>query len=132
MTKPTPADWLRLAADDVVVAQEAHKKGIYHLACFHAQQAAEKLLKAYLVFRDQPIPKIHALRELYKLDIPLLPTLSEHLEAIETLDQYYIPTRYPDALPGFLPEGPPTEVHSRQALADVEKLADLVKKEVDS
>ena len=31
------------------------------------------------------------------------------------LDAYYVPTRYPDALPGMLPTGLPTESDAREA-----------------
>jgi HEPN domain-containing protein len=34
------------------------------IVCFHAQQAAEKYLKAYLVFLEQDFPKTHALEDL--------------------------------------------------------------------
>jgi HEPN domain-containing protein len=36
---------------------------------------------------------------------------------ILTLDRFYIPTRYPDALPGALSEGLPTEADATEALA---------------
>ncbi len=122
MTKARPADWLRLAADDMVVAQEAHKKGIYHLSCFHAQQAAEKLLKTYLAHQDKVIPKIHSLVELYTLVVSALPGLEQYKESLKILDKYYVPTRYPDAVPGSLPEGLPTAVDAREAIGDVEQL----------
>jgi HEPN domain-containing protein len=32
------------------------------------------------------------------------------------LDQFYIPTRYPDAVPGSLPEGLPQRQHAEKAL----------------
>ena len=33
------------------------------------------------------------------------------------LDEYYIPTRYPDGVPGTLPQGQPSEQHASEALA---------------
>ena len=39
-----------------------------------------------------------------------------HLEAVcERLDRYYLPTRYPDALPGMAPEGLPTRQDAEEA-----------------
>ena len=37
------------------------------IICYHCQQAAEKYLKAFLVFNDQEPPKTHDLIELVKL-----------------------------------------------------------------
>ena len=37
------------------------------IVCFHAQQAAEKYLKAYLVFLEEDFPKTHALEDLVLL-----------------------------------------------------------------
>jgi len=34
----------------------------------------------------------------------------------ETMDQYYIPTRYPDALPGSFPEGLPGKEDAEEAV----------------
>ncbi|RKY99305.1 MAG: hypothetical protein DRQ10_06415 [Candidatus Hydrothermota bacterium] len=31
--------WLKFAEDDLKLAQLAHKEGIYHLTCFHAQNS---------------------------------------------------------------------------------------------
>lgn len=41
--------------------------GPYDTACFHAQQAVEKYLKAYLAWKGQPIPRTHDLEELQTL-----------------------------------------------------------------
>jgi HEPN domain-containing protein len=37
------------------------------IICFYAQQAAEKYLKAYLVFLEKEFPKTHALEDLVLL-----------------------------------------------------------------
>lgn len=42
-------------------------EGPYDTACFHAQQAIEKALKALLAFKAQPIPRSHDLDELQRL-----------------------------------------------------------------
>ena len=48
--------WLRKAGSDVVVMQASQKAGALDAACFHAQQAVEKYLKAYLFHLDLPFP----------------------------------------------------------------------------
>ena len=42
------------------------------------------------------------------------------------LDDYYIPTRYPDALPGRLPEGLPKKEDAEEALAALEEVGDFI------
>ena len=58
--------WLDKADRDRTVARLAldNVPPITDAAAFHAQQAVEKLLKAYLVFKRQPFEKIHDLGEL--------------------------------------------------------------------
>jgi HEPN domain-containing protein len=43
-----------------------------------------------------------------------------------TLDRFYIPTRYPDAIPGSLPLGLPGEVEAREALHTAQQLYDSI------
>jgi len=61
--------WIQKAENDFSSAR--HLAGTMHPApaeiiCFHCQQAAEKYLKAFLVFHDQEPPKTHDLIELAK------------------------------------------------------------------
>jgi HEPN domain-containing protein len=47
----------------------------------------------------------------------LLPDLMGELhDALRLLDRFYIPTRYPDALPGMLPGGMPDQSDAEEAL----------------
>jgi HEPN domain-containing protein len=59
--------WLRKAASDIVVLEAALGAGAFDGACFHAQQAAEKYLKGFLSFHDQPFPYTHNLGDLTEL-----------------------------------------------------------------
>lgn len=128
MTKTIIDDWLFFAKSDLKLAKKALEEGIYHLACFHAQQAAEKLLKTCLAAANKTIPKLHSLVDIYERIQPFYPEIEQYRSDLETLDQYYIPTRYPDALPGTLPEGLPTEQHAQNAIAAVDDLFELIKK----
>ncbi len=62
--------------------------------CFHAEQCAEKYLKALLVFQGIDFPKTHNIPELLAL-VPssVRPALS--VEEQEQLTEYAIVTRYP-------------------------------------
>ncbi|MFN0165112.1 MAG: HEPN domain-containing protein [Bryobacteraceae bacterium] len=80
------AEWLRVAADDLRLADVALglEPPITGLALYHAQQAAEKALKAYLVFRGHAYPFMHNLTELARplaaLDTTLLTVVEPGLD----------------------------------------------------
>ena len=58
-----PIVWLEYAAEDIRVVRKCLSGDDYTLrsAIYHAQQAAEKSLKAFLVLHKQPVPKVYAL-----------------------------------------------------------------------
>ena len=64
--------WLKKAENDIVSAKQilALEDGPTDTPCFHAQQAVEKALKAFLTFHDIEFPKIHALDRLLELCLP--------------------------------------------------------------
>jgi HEPN domain-containing protein len=70
MPRSTPipgsaADWLARAKGDLALARVSLPEGgFYEDLCFHAQQAAEKALKAVHVSRGWPFRYIHDLEEL--------------------------------------------------------------------
>ncbi|GAB6163992.1 HEPN domain-containing protein [Desulfothermus naphthae] len=111
---------LRFAEDDLKLAKLAYKERIYHLSCFHAQQCVEKSIKALFYFYDEVPPRTHSIAKL----ISLLP--AEHpfvnKDIFLKFDIYYIPTRYPDTLPGMLPEGLPGREDSEEAIKLAEAL----------
>ena len=55
-----PSEWLRYARSDFALAEAAPPSGVLlvHL-CFHAQQAAEKALKAVLLAHGARVIKTH-------------------------------------------------------------------------
>ncbi|GIV14699.1 MAG: DNA-binding protein [Armatimonadota bacterium] len=112
-----PAEqWLSFARDDLRMAELAMTEGIYHQVCFHSQQCVEKAIKALLSLQGQPVPRTHRLIDLLQV-VAFRPNPLEHLAAdIKLLDRYYIPTRYPDALPGTLPEGLPNVSDAQEAM----------------
>jgi HEPN domain-containing protein len=62
--KPTTLEWIDKAEGDFVTAQmsyRARKNPNPDAACFHAQQCAEKYLKARLEEADLAVPKTHNL-----------------------------------------------------------------------
>lgn len=81
----------------------------YDLACFCAQQCAEKYLKAVLREKRRPIPKIHDLAVLIEMLKPLYPELVLLSPFAESLSSCAVMFRYPgteatkeNAMPSYL------------------------------
>jgi HEPN domain-containing protein len=66
------------------------------MLCFHAQQAAEKSLKAVLLAHEVEFPRTHNLRVLRDLLPPTLAVVPEVEQAVE-LSDYATMARYPGA-----------------------------------
>jgi HEPN domain-containing protein len=80
----------------------------------HSQQCAEKVIKALLLLQGKTLARTHLLGNLLNL---LHPNPFAASLDIQLLDRFCIPTRYPDALPGSLPEGLPNHEDATEALA---------------
>jgi HEPN domain-containing protein len=90
--------WLLNARGDLR-AVELLTDSLPHLACFHAQQAAEKALEAVITLREGDVPLTHVLRELLDACAEAGEAPPEHVRAgALSLEKFYVPTRYPDAL----------------------------------
>lgn len=116
--------WLGFARQDLIGAQVMLREELFNLSCFHAQQCVEKALKGLLAHRNQASPRIHALTEL--LTFFSDPELSDLRSKLTRLDDYYIPTRYPDALPGALPDGLPARAEAEEVLVLAQTVFDFV------
>jgi HEPN domain-containing protein len=118
--------WLEQARRDLDDACYAAAGSRWNLTCFLAQQAAEKALKAYLYSRGAEAVWGHSVAELCQ-DAAEHDTDFEAARAeAAALDQYYIPTRYPDGLPGGIPADAYTKDDAERALARSRAVIDLV------
>ena len=106
--------WLVFAREDLRMAELALAEGIFNQVCFHAQQCVEKAIKGWLEQQGRIPPRTHRMADLLALLPPDL--MGELNDALRLLDRFYIPTRYPDALPGMLPEGMPGQRDAEEAL----------------
>lgn len=119
-------DWLRFAVEDLQMAELALEAGLYNQVCFHAQQCAEKTLKRWLAYQGETFPRAHQMSLLLRLcprPLPFPAVLDIDLIA---LDRFYIPTRYPDAIPGSLPHALPTKADTEGALATARQVWEAV------
>ena len=64
-------------------------------ALYHCQQAAEKALKGFLVWQDQPFSKTHDLGKLGKQAVELDQTLESLVDGIVEFTKYAWMFRYP-------------------------------------
>jgi len=90
--------WLKSAEDDLRWAKHNLKGGFYPQACFAAQQAAEKALKAYLLEKTGRFDKVHLLPKLLRDCQKEDKIFKDLTEACDILADYYLDTRYPDML----------------------------------
>lgn len=109
-------DWLDDAQGDLDHARSDLERGFYNWACFSAQQAAEKAMKA--VFQKMGAEAWgHSVAD-------LLSALAQRREVPQglidrglELDKAYIPTRYPNAHPSG-------SARSRYTATEAERLID--------
>lgn len=88
--------WLTKAAEDLGLADLLVQSSRFPAATvYHCQQAAEKALKAFLAWQDQPFRKTHDLVELGGLCAALDQTLEPYLRRAAPLTDYAWKFRYP-------------------------------------
>ncbi len=115
-------DWFRQAEADLIHSRHALRDGHHEWACFAAQQAAEKAVKAAHAALGQEAWG-HVVTE-------LLDALGENaagvdealLDRARALDKLYIPTRYPNGLAGGAPADFYTKPEAERAIADAEAI----------
>jgi HEPN domain-containing protein len=81
---------LRCAQIDLAADPPASEDALYH-----CQQAAEKALKGFLVWHDQPFPKTHDLGKLGKQAVDLDQTLEPLIDEVVEFTKYAWMFRYP-------------------------------------
>lgn len=89
--------WVEKAEEDLINAEHTltlRERCPFSTVCFHAQQCAEKYLKALLTLHSVPFPKTHDLTELPPL-MPESVSLEFPSSDLSTLSRYAIDARYP-------------------------------------
>lgn len=92
-----PLAWVAYAEDDYELARMVmrRKRPITHAACFHAQQCAEKYLKAVLVANGRSFPYTHDLLALNTLCDQAGIFVGVPLANLDRLSAYAARVRYP-------------------------------------
>ena len=86
-------DWLTQARRDLDQAEASRADDRHEWACFAAHQAAEKAAKALHLHLGQEAWGHVVVRLLAQLPTPPEPSL---IEQARVLDNFYVPTRYPN------------------------------------
>ena len=116
--------WIAKASQDLGAAEWllASPDPFYSPVGFHCQQAAEKVLKAYLTWRDEPFEKTHSLVALVGKCLPFDAAFQALRTATTTLTPYAITARYPGDLAEL------TETEAKEALELARQVKEFVLK----
>lgn len=114
--------WVGRAANDLRAATHmlAADPPLVGDALFHAQQVAEKAMKAFLTWHDVPFRKTHDLGEIGRQCVEVDPALEQLCVRAERLTVFAWIFRYP----GDPAEPPPEE--AREAIALARELYDTI------
>ena len=86
-------DLINSAEEDLNAAKLLLNNHFLNSAAFHAQQATEKILKSFLLFKNNSYPFTHSIKLLLDKCTMINHNFTEIHEAF-LLDQYYTQTRY--------------------------------------
>jgi HEPN domain-containing protein len=90
-----PREWLNRARSDLTMAKAQGPEIYYEDLCFHAQQAAEKAIKAVLLRHGIRFPYVHDIRELIRLLKRKAVNVPARVLKARELTNYAVETRYP-------------------------------------
>lgn len=120
-------EWLKSAEMDLEnIAEIVHLEHLTPIVAFHAQQCAEKCLKAVLEEHSKKVPKDHSTLRLYGLAKELI-AVDMDTGVLTDLDDLYIESRYPGDL-GLLPTGKPTLGEATEFSEVARKIYDQVRR----
>lgn len=97
--KPTTVEWIQKAEGDFATMRreaKAKRNPNYDAICFHAQQCAEKYLKARLTEADIQFGKAHDLVALLDEVLAVQPDWEVFREDLAYLSDFAVSFRYPD------------------------------------
>ena len=92
----TPQQWLRRAKSSLALARiDKPQEALWEDLCYHAQQAAEKALKAVLLDKGIGFRYVHDLQELITTLKRAAVEVPESVEQAAELTEYAVEARYP-------------------------------------
>ena len=128
---PDPDAIIRVVREWVIKAENDLKTAVHTLGledtcptdtvCFHAQQCAEKYLKAFFTLQSIPFPRTHDIEDLYRL-LPHDTEVALQVEQQRMLTRYATVTRYPGTYE------PVTFKEAQEAVAMARKVRQCVRR----
>lgn len=109
-------EWLNRARSDLALAKARGQDIYLEDLCFHAQQAAEKAVKALLIMQGVEFPYVHDIAQLLTLLEEAGHQIPGPLREAERLTRFAVSTRYPGIAP------PVDEEEYQQALTIAEEV----------
>ena len=120
-------DWLRQAGRDLAQARDSRAAQRHEWACFAAQQAAEKAVKALHLALGQEAWG-HVVAQLLQ-DLPV-PVPEDLVDKARVLDNFYIATRHANGHPAGAPFEHYGRLQSEQAIAYAGEILDFTRAEM--
>jgi len=120
--KQITQEWIDKAEGDWYDAQRsyrARKHPNFDSACFHAQQCAEKYLKARLKEAGIPFSRTHDLAQLLKLVVSVEPSWVVLQQSTDQLNIYSVDFRYPGKSA--------TKADAKQAIKDCREVRKVIR-----
>lgn len=105
-------EWQRLAEMDLATAHhmfETYLPRPIEIVCFHSQQAAEKMLKCFLLSNGIEAPKTHDLQLLLEMCLEIKKGFNDVYKEAALLTRYGVLPRYPAEL-GLTPQDAQTAI----------------------
>lgn len=121
-----PGQWLTRAVNDLAWTQANINAEIWYGACFTAQQAVEKVLKAYIASQGRSIIRTHDLDVLLQECVETDANFEQFRRECATLTDYYVTTRYPH----IAQYADFTESIAKEAYEFAEKIVTFVKEKL--
>ncbi|HUU99125.1 MAG TPA: HEPN domain-containing protein [Phycisphaerae bacterium] len=114
--------WLRKARNDLITGERAlgGQPSVRDTACFHAQQAVEKALKALMVFREVEPPRTHHIGLLLKQCGTVDARLSAMSKDLKWLTSFAVDVHYADV------GDEPTVEQARNALLVAQRAVEII------
>ncbi|TFG22490.1 MAG: HEPN domain-containing protein [Promethearchaeota archaeon] len=123
-------DWLNQAKSDLSAAKNLLKSKDYAWCCFLAQQTGEKSLKA-MAEKNNILLWGHDLVDLLK-NLKKSIKIPQSIESnCNTLNLYYIATRYPDAFSSGFPSEKFSNSQAQQAIKLAEEVLNFAASEIN-
>lgn len=117
--KDSKMEWTQRAKEDLAMAEILYREKYYHGACFHAQQALEKAMKALLIEKGWELERTHSIRRLISYGEEYVLNFTLPKDLVNLVDSLYR-ARYPGE-EGLLPAGDPTEAETSSILSSTKE-----------